>query len=146
MTVAVENEHITSANSLAAIDGGAEIIDGTIMGFGAGAGNAQLELVQAILEKRGIDTGANLNKMLDVAETVVSTFSDVYQGILPINVISGVAGVFSSYAPHVKEAAEQFRLDGRELFVELGKRGLVGGQEDVIVEVAALMANNKGGK
>lgn len=136
------NLGLAIANSIEAIKAGAEIIDGTVRGFGAGAGNCQIEVLVAVLEKMGIHTGVNLYGTMDLSENVVSTFSDKLQGITGLNLISGIAGVFSSYAPHVEAAAKQFGVDARDIFIKMGERKTVGGQEDIIVEVAAELANN----
>lgn len=128
------------ANSLAAIEAGAEIIDGTVRGFGAGAGNCQLEVLIAVLEKLGYETGIDLYHVMDLSEAVVKKFGTIQHGISGINLISGIAGVFSSYAPHVMNAAKEFKVDARDIFIEMGNRKTVGGQEDIIVEVAAELA------
>lgn len=137
------NLSLAIANSVEAVKAGATIIDGTVNGFGAGAGNCQLEVLVAVLEKMGIDTNIDLYKTMDLASDVVSTFSVKQQGISEINLISGIAGVFSSYAPHVEAAAKQFGVDARDIFLKMGERKTVGGQEDIIVEVAAMLANQK---
>ncbi len=124
------------ANTVAAIEAGADIVDGTTRGFGAGAGNCQLEVVIAVLEKMGYKTGMNLYKVMDAGDDVVSKFSLKNQGISGINLISGIAGVFSSYAHHVEDASKTFNVDYRDIFIEMGKLHTVGGQEDIVVEVA----------
>lgn len=137
------NLGMTIANSVEAIVAGADIIDGTIRGFGAGAGNCQLEVIVAVLEKMGYKTGIDLYKAMDISEDVVKKFSDKIYGISGLNLISGIAGVFSSYASHVDNAAKAFGVDSRDIFIEMGKRKTVGGQEDIIVEVAADLVAKK---
>lgn len=127
------------ANSIVAVQSGAKIIDGAIMGFGAGAGNAQLEVLVAVFEKMGIETGIDLYKVLDCASAAASSFVKSPPLISPISIVSGLAGVFSGFSKHVDRAAQQYSVDPRDIFFELGKRKVVGGQEDLILEVAALL-------
>lgn len=128
------------ANAYTAIKAGATIIDGTTRGFGAGAGNCQLEALEALLRKVGINTNLDFYKMLDASENIVSKFSEKSQGIDPISIISGLAGVFSSFSTQVAKAAIAFNVDPRDVFIELGKRKVVGGQEDVVIDVAMNLA------
>jgi 4-hydroxy 2-oxovalerate aldolase len=125
------------ANSLVAVQAGAKIIDGAIMGFGAGAGNAQLEVLVAVFNKLGIETGVDLYKVLDCASVASSTFVKSSPVISPTSIVSGLAGVFSGFSKHVDRAAQQYCVDPRDIFFELGRRKVVGGQEDLILEVAA---------
>lgn len=124
------------ANTIVAVQNGATIVDATSRGFGAGAGNCQLEVAIALLHKMGYNTGVNLYKLMDMSE-YISTH--VMQKPLEINLVtlsSGLAGVFSGFAPHAIRAAKQFDVDVRDIFMELGKRGIVAGQEDIIIDVA----------
>ncbi|MEK7629865.1 MAG: 4-hydroxy-2-oxovalerate aldolase [Patescibacteria group bacterium] len=130
------NLSMAVANSFIALESGASIIDGTVRGFGAGAGNCQLEALMALMQKAGIDTGVELYKLLDAGEEIIKPIMKTLQGIDPISIVSGLAGVFSGFTPHVKKAAEEFGVDARDIFMELGKRKVVAGQEDVIVDVA----------
>ena len=130
-------------NAVVAIQEGAQIIDGTIRGFGAGAGNCQLEVLVALLAKMGIETNLDLYKLMDASEDIVANMMKRPQGIPSISLISGVAGVFSSYSNQVREAAKRFHVDYRDVFMELGKRKVVGGQEDIIVDVAMNLAQRK---
>lgn len=131
------------ANSYIAIKAGATIIDGTSRGFGAGAGNCQLEVLAGLLYKAGIKTGLNLYKLMDASENVVSKIMKKPQMISSISLSSGLAGVFSGFANHVKRAAKRFGVDPRDIFFELGRRKMVAGQEDFIVEVAMYLAQRK---
>lgn len=135
------NLGLAVGNAYIAIEEGASIIDGTVRGFGAGAGNCQLEALIALLEKTGINTKVDLYKLLDTSEDIVGKFSERDSGQSAISIISGMAGVFSSFASHVKKAAETFQVDSRDIFLELGKRKVVGGQEDMIIEVALYLSN-----
>jgi 4-hydroxy 2-oxovalerate aldolase len=135
------NLGLAIANSYTAIKAGATIIDGTVRGFGAGAGNCQLEVLVGLLSKLKIDTGVDLYTLMDISEDIISKLAN--QGISSLGLISGLAGVFSGFAPHVKKAAERFGVDPRDIFMELGRSGIVAGQEDVIVDVALDLANKK---
>lgn len=128
------------ANSVAAVQSGATIIDGAIMGFGAGAGNAQLEVLVAVFEKMGIRTDVDLYKILDCASLASNSFVKIPPVIGPTSIVSGLAGVFSGFSKHVDKAAIQYKVDPRDIFFELGKRNVVGGQEDMILEVAAMLS------
>ena len=130
------NMGIAVANAYVAIQEGADIIDGTLRGFGAGAGNCQLEDLVALLEKNGVKTGVNFYRMLDASENVMPSIMEKDMGQDPISIVSGQAGVFSAFRPHVIKAANTFGVDPRDILVEVGKRKAVGGQEDVVVEVA----------
>ncbi|MFH1442340.1 MAG: 4-hydroxy-2-oxovalerate aldolase [Candidatus Omnitrophota bacterium] len=137
------NLGLAVSNSLIALQSGAKIIDGTLRGFGAGAGNCQLEVLVGILTKLKIETGINFYKMMDTSDNVVSKMMKFPQGITSLSLISGLAGVFSGFANKVKQAAERFEVDPRDIFMELGRRKIVAGQEDFIVYAAMYLANNK---
>ncbi len=125
------------ANSLVAVESGATIIDAAILGFGAGCGNAQLEVIVAVFEKMGISTGIDLYSILDCAKLAEKLFVREIPSIKGIGIVSGLAGVFSGFSKHVSHIAEQYDLDARDIFFELGKRKVVAGQEDIIIEVAS---------
>jgi len=125
------------ANSVAALEAGADILDGTARGFGAGAGNAQLEVLVAVLERLGYKTGINLYKMLDAADMAEKRLMKKVPSISSVSVVSGLSGVFSGFLQPVLRASEQFKVDPRDIFFELGKRKIVAGQEDIIIEVAS---------
>ena len=137
------NLSLAVANSLAAIDAGATYVDATLRGLGAGAGNTQLEVLAGVLERKGVPTGLDFYKLMDVAEQVVEPIMQRPQVIRNAPLMLGYAGVYSSFLLHVYRAAEKFGLDPRDILVEIGKRGMVGGQEDKIVEIAYLMTQNK---
>lgn len=127
-------------NSVAAVNAGASIIDGTIRGFGAGAGNTQLEVLVAVFERLGFDTGIDLYKILDAADVAEKQFNPVAPSISPLSIVSGLAGVFSGFAKPVARAADEYRVDPRDIFFALGKRNAVAGQESLIIEVARELA------
>jgi len=137
------NLSLAVSNSLLAIESGASIIDGTVRGFGAGAGNCQLEALVALMQKEGMTDNIDLYKLLDASENVVAKIMTQPQEISSVSIVSGIAGVFSGFAPHVKDAAARFNVDPRDIFMELGKLKVVGGQEDVIVKVAMNLAERK---
>lgn len=140
------NMGIAVSNAYTAVGEGATIIDGTLRGFGAGAGNCQLEDVVALFEKSGIKTGIDFYRMLDASEQVMPAIMKHDMGQDPISIVSGQAGVFSAFKIHVIKAAKEFDVDPRDILVELGRRKAVGGQEDMIVEVAEMLSRPTGSK
>lgn len=134
------NLGLAVANSIAALEAGARILDGTGRGFGAGAGNAPIELLAAVLIKQGYPTALDLYKALDAGDLAAKLFAGSLPESNGVTIVSGLTGVFSGFAKPVQRAAKQFGVDGRDIFFELGKRKVVGGQEDLILEVADLLA------
>jgi len=124
------------ANSVAAIQAGAVMIDGCARGFGAGAGNAQLEVLVAVLERMGYETGIDLYKILDAGDLAEAELLERVPSISSTSVVSGLSGVFSGFLKPVNRVAKEFGLDPRDIFFELGRRKVVAGQEDIIIEVA----------
>lgn len=124
------------ANSIAAVNAGATIIDGTARGFGAGAGNTQLETLIAVFDKLGIKTGIDLYKVLDAGDIAEKQLVETLPTISSVSIVSGLSGVFSGYVKHVNRIAAEYKLDPRDIFFELGRRKVVAGQEDMIIEVA----------
>lgn len=131
------------ANSLAAIECGAEFLDGTCRGLGAGAGNAQLEVLCAVLKRGGWNTGVDIYKLMDLAEEVVEPMMHRPQVIRTDSMMLGYAGVYSSFLLHARRAAEKFGIPARDILLELGRREMVGGQEDMIVDVAYELSRKK---
>ena len=136
------NLGLAIGNSLRAADVGAASLDGTLRGLGAGAGNAQEEVLVAVLDKAGYETGVDLYKIMDAAELLDSIVPRLPK-IDNTSLLLGYAGVYSSFLLHTYRAAEKFKLDPRDIIIELGRRKAVGGQEDWIIEVAAEMAARK---
>jgi len=130
------NLALAMANSLAAVEAGASYIDGTLRGLGAGAGNTQLEVLAGVLQRQGFDTGANFYGLMDLAEGAVDPIMQRPQVVDNGSMMLGYAGVFSSFLLHVYNAAEKYKLEPRDILVELGRRKMVGGQEDMIIDVA----------
>lgn len=137
------NLGLAVANSIAAVEAGATYIDATCRGLGAGAGNTQIEVLAAVLDRMGYDTGLDLYGIMDVAEEIVEPIMHRPQIIKTAPLMLGYAGVYSSFLLHTYKAAEKFNLNPRDILVELGKRKMVGGQEDMIVDVAYQLAQVK---
>lgn len=137
------NLSLAMANSLAAIEAGADMVDGTCKGLGAGAGNTQTEVLVAVLDKLGYETGVDLYKIMDVADDIVAPKMKRPQVIDKNSLSIGYAGVCGSFLLHSLRAAEKFGVDARDILVELGKRKTVGGQEDMIVDVAYELSQKK---
>lgn len=137
------NLGLAVGNTYAAVEEGASIIDGTVRGFGAGAGNCQLEAIVAVLEKSGYNTDVDLYRVLDTSENIIKPISVGDKGQEAISIISGMSGVFSAFKVQVLRAAESFNVDPRDIFIELGKRKAVAGQEDMVIEVAEYLSKPK---
>lgn len=136
------NLGMAAANSLVAAQSGAAYIDGTLRGLGAGAGNAQLEILAGVLQRNGYDTGVDFYGLMDLAQDAVDPIMLRPQVIDNGSLMLGYAGVYSSFLLHVYAAAEKYELEPRDILVELGRRGMVGGQEDMIIDVAYQLKNN----
>ncbi|MGE0881008.1 MAG: 4-hydroxy-2-oxovalerate aldolase [Acidimicrobiia bacterium] len=138
-----ENLGLSVANSIMAVRAGAVQIDGSTRAFGAGAGNTPLEAFAAVAERQGIVTGLDVLAMIDVAEDVVRPIMDGECVKDRLAIIMGYAGVYSSYLKHAYRAAERYGVSGAEILLECGRQGLVGGQEDQIIHIAATLAAAK---
>ena len=125
------------ANSVAAAQAGVSIIDGCARGFGAGAGNTQLEVLIPVLERLGYNTGIDLYHFLDAADLAARELMVVPPMIDSLGIVSGLAGVFSGFKNPVLNHAGSAGVDARDVFFELGRRQVIAGQEDLIVEVVA---------
>lgn len=132
------------ANSLAAIEAGAARIDGSVAGLGAGAGNTPLEVFVAVLYRMGVECGVDLFKVMDVAEDLVVPIMDHPIRLDRDALTLGYAGVYSSFLLFAKRAEQKYGIAARDILVELGKRGTVGGQEDMIEDMALTMAKERG--
>lgn len=131
------------ANSVAAVEAGASIIDASARGFGAGAGNAQLEVLVAVFERLGIKTGIDLYKILDAADLAERDIIQSLPTISSTSIVSGLAGVFSGFVKQVNSIGAEHGVDPRDIFFELGRRNAVAGQESLILEVALQLAKAK---
>jgi 4-hydroxy-2-oxovalerate/4-hydroxy-2-oxohexanoate aldolase len=132
------------ANSMAAIECGAGRIDAAAAGLGAGAGNTPMEVLVAVCDRMGISTGVDVWKIQDVAEDLVVPIMDFPIRIDRDALTLGYAGVYGSFLLFAKRAEKKYGIPARELLVELGRRGMVGGQEDMIEDTALTMARQKG--
>jgi 4-hydroxy 2-oxovalerate aldolase len=131
------------ANSVAAVQAGAAIVDGCSRGFGAGAGNAQLEVLIAVLDRMGYETGVNLYKVLDLGDLAEECLVKEMPYVRSLSIVSGLSGVFSGFLKHVLRISKKFSVDPRDVFFELGRRKVVAGQEDLILEVATQLAKKE---
>jgi len=134
------NLGLAVGNPLAAAESGASIVDGAARGFGAGAGNAQLEAIVAVFKKMGYETGIDLYRMLDAADVCERELVEVMPVAKSTSIVSGLSGVFSAFAKPVDRVSKEYDVDPRDVFFELGRRGIVAGQEDIIIEVARELA------
>ena len=132
------------ANSIAAIEAGASRIDGSAAGLGAGAGNTPLEVFAAVCERMGIETGVDLFKLMDLSENIILPLMDHVIRVDRESLTLGYAGVYSTFLLHAKRAAERFGIPARDILVELGRKKMIAGQEDMIVDTAMTMAKERG--
>jgi 4-hydroxy-2-oxovalerate aldolase len=137
-----DNLSLAVANTLAGIEEGATLVDGCLVGLGAGAGNARTEVLAAVLERVGIDTGLDVFALQDLADQVVRPVGAPV--IDRLTATLGYAGVPSSLLLPAGRAAERFGVDAREILVGLGRRSAVTGQEDLAVELAIEIASARG--
>lgn len=138
------NLGLSVANSLAAVEAGATRIDAATAGLGAGAGNTPMEVFVAVCERKGIETGVDLFQIMDVAEDRVVPTMDHPIRIDRDSLTLGYAGVYSSFLLFAKRAEKKYGVSARELLVEMGRRGMVGGQEDMIEDTAITLARARG--
>ncbi|MEU8247268.1 4-hydroxy-2-oxovalerate aldolase [Nonomuraea sp. NPDC048916] len=138
-----ENLGLGVANSVIAVRAGALQIDGSTRRFGAGAGNTPVEAFAAVTERLGIRTGIDTLKIIDAAEDVVRPIMDGECQLDRLTLTMGYAGVYSSFLKHADRQAGKYGVSGAEILIEAGRRNLVGGQEDQLIEIAVALAAKK---
>lgn len=131
------------ANSITAVEAGASRIDAAAAGLGAGAGNTPMEVLVAVCDRIGIETGVDVFKISDVADDLVVPIMDHPIRIDRDSLILGYAGVYSSFLLFAKRAEARYGVSAREILVELGRLGMVGGQEDMIEDTALTLVRGR---
>lgn len=138
-----ENLGLSVANSVAAARAGAKQIDGSVRGFGAGAGNTPLEAFVGVCDKLGFETGVDFFKIVDAAEDVVRPVMPEECLLDRMALMMGYAGVYSSFLKHAYTQAQRYGVSGAQILVRAGERKLVGGQEDQLIDIALELSREK---
>lgn len=137
------NLGLAIGNTVAAVEAGASSVDGCLCGLGAGAGNAQTEVMAAVFDRMAIETGIDLYGIMDAAEDMVRPRMHRPTVINKLGLAIGWAGTYGSFMLHAVRAGKKFNVDPRDILVELGHLKTVGGQEDLIIDVAASLSKRK---
>lgn len=131
------------ANSMAAVAAGATRIDGSAAGLGAGAGNTPLEIFAAVMDRMGVETGVDIFKLMAVAEEKIVPMMDHLVRVDRDSLTLGYAGVYSSFLLFAKRAGAKYGVPSQDILLEMAKRKAIGGQEDMIEDVAMELAKRR---
>jgi 4-hydroxy 2-oxovalerate aldolase len=135
-----QNMSLGVANSVIAQEVGVRYIDGSLCALGAGSGNSPTEVLAAVFDRLGVDTGVDVMALLDAAEDVVHPYLNRWPKMDRNAIVQGWAGVYSSFLLHAETAAERYKVPAHAILRRCGEIGLVGGQEDMIIDVAIQLA------
>ena len=135
-----QNVSLGVANSVLAYEAGVRYIDGSLCALGAGAGNSPTEVLAAVFDRLGVDTGLDVLGLLDAAENVVRPYLQRWPKMDRNAIVQGWAGIYSSFLLHAETAAERYKVPTHDVLRRCGELGLVGGQEDMIIDVAIQLA------
>jgi 4-hydroxy 2-oxovalerate aldolase len=140
-----QNLSLGVANSVLAVQGGARQVDGALCALGAGAGNAPTEVLVATFERLGIETGVDVNGALAAAQDVLRPTLDRLPNADRSAIVQGYAGVYGSFLLHAERAAQRYGVPAHEILQQVGEAGYVGGQEDMIIDIAIKLAESRAG-
>jgi 4-hydroxy 2-oxovalerate aldolase len=140
-----QNLSLGVANSVLAVQGGARQVDGALCALGAGAGNAPTEVLVATFERLGIKTGVDVDRTLAAAQDVLRPTLGRLPNADRSAIVQGYAGVYGSFLLHAERAAERYGVPAHEILHKVGEAGYVGGQEDMIIDIAIQLAESRDG-
>jgi 4-hydroxy 2-oxovalerate aldolase len=135
-----QNLSLGIANSALAVEAGVKQIDGSLCALGAGSGNSPTEVLAALFDRMGVETGVNVAALLDAAEEIVRPYLPRWPKMDRNAIVQGWAGVYSSFLLHAEHAAQRYGVAAQDILRRCGELGLVGGQEDMIIDIAIEMA------